>query len=93
MNDAIDKTNAKYGALDIEASRIVYVHGSIDPWHILGITETTENNSPAIYIEGKHYILFTNLHNSLISEYSRNFLECYFWKFRKQITNNYAYHL
>lgn len=82
LNDAIDKTNAKYGALDIEASRIVYVHGSIDPWHILGLTETTENNSPAIYIKGKHNILFRIAYISLSCYFSmfyihKSFLECY----------------
>lgn len=52
INEAIDRTNNIYGDLDIEVSNVVFVHGSIDPWHALGITKTIEQNAPAIYIEG-----------------------------------------
>ncbi|XP_062524740.1 putative serine protease K12H4.7 [Bombyx mori] len=45
-------TNNYYGALKIAVGRIVFVHGSIDPWHALGITETKDNDSPAIFIHG-----------------------------------------
>jgi hypothetical protein len=50
---AIDRTNTFYGGLDIEVSNVVFVHGSIDPWHALGITKTVDQGAPAIYIEGK----------------------------------------
>ncbi|XP_044268918.1 putative serine protease K12H4.7 [Tribolium madens] len=52
LNDVIDRTNTYYGGLDIEVSNVVFVHGSIDPWHALGITKTIDENAPAIYIEG-----------------------------------------
>ncbi|CAH0716105.1 unnamed protein product, partial [Brenthis ino] len=45
-------TNNAYGALNIPTSRVVYVHGSIDPWHALGMTTTENNDSPAIFIKG-----------------------------------------
>uniref|UniRef100_A0A2A4JNU2 Serine protease K12H4.7 n=1 Tax=Heliothis virescens TaxID=7102 RepID=A0A2A4JNU2_HELVI len=47
-----DWTNSNYGALDISVSRVVFVHGSVDPWHALGITETQDKDAPAIYIKG-----------------------------------------
>ncbi|XP_075991129.1 putative serine protease K12H4.7 [Anticarsia gemmatalis] len=49
---AAEWTNNYYGALDIEVSRVVFVHGSVDPWHALGITKTQDNDAPAIYIKG-----------------------------------------
>lgn len=50
---AADWTNSDYGALEISVSRVVFVHGSVDPWHALGITNTVDNDAPAIYIHGK----------------------------------------
>ncbi|KAG5887034.1 hypothetical protein JTB14_029993 [Gonioctena quinquepunctata] len=52
LQDAVERTNILYGALDIEVSNVVFVHGSVDPWHALGITKTMENRAPAIYIQG-----------------------------------------
>ncbi|KAG8322018.1 putative serine protease K12H4.7 [Homalodisca vitripennis] len=46
------RTNSIYGGLDLQATRIVYVHGTIDPWHALGITSTVVSESPAILING-----------------------------------------
>ncbi|XP_075228469.1 putative serine protease K12H4.7 [Lycorma delicatula] len=48
----IFRTNVMYGALGIEVSRVVFVHGSIDPWHALGVIESNNNEAPAIYING-----------------------------------------
>ncbi|KAK4877733.1 hypothetical protein RN001_010239 [Aquatica leii] len=52
LNSGVDRTNTFYGALDIEVSNVVFVHGSIDPWHALGITKPVSRDAPAIYIEG-----------------------------------------
>lgn len=52
VTQAVDWTNEKYGALDISVSRVVFVHGSVDPWHALGITTTKDNDAFAIYIHG-----------------------------------------
>lgn len=46
-----------YGELNIKENRVIYVHGSVDPWHALGITHTKTKNNVAIYIEGNHYLL------------------------------------
>ncbi|KDR21723.1 putative serine protease K12H4.7 [Zootermopsis nevadensis] len=48
----VKRTNTIYGALNIQATRVVSVHGSVDPWHVLGITQTIKKDSPAIYIKG-----------------------------------------
>ncbi|XP_025835143.1 putative serine protease F56F10.1 [Agrilus planipennis] len=52
LNYAVNRTNMLYGALDIDVTNVVFVHGSIDPWHALGITETKKKAAPAIYIKG-----------------------------------------
>ncbi|XP_019872170.1 putative serine protease K12H4.7 [Aethina tumida] len=52
LNAAVNRTNILYGALDIDVSNVVFVHGSVDPWHALGITKARSPNAPAIYIEG-----------------------------------------
>ncbi|XP_023014735.1 putative serine protease F56F10.1 [Leptinotarsa decemlineata] len=52
LQDAVERTNIMYGALNIDVTNVVFVHGSVDPWHALGITKTLENRAPAIYIEG-----------------------------------------
>ena len=31
---------------------MVFVHGSIDPWHAMGITSSSSKSAPALYIEG-----------------------------------------
>ncbi|CAH2034557.1 unnamed protein product, partial [Iphiclides podalirius] len=49
---AADWSNSYYGGLDISVDRVVFVHGSVDPWHALGITTTMDSNAPAIYIRG-----------------------------------------
>lgn len=41
-----------YGALNIKESYVIYVHGSVDPWHILGITHSRTENTVTIYING-----------------------------------------
>lgn len=48
----IFRTNNNYGSLDIEVSRVVFVHGSIDPWHALGKTHSSNSRAPAIFIRG-----------------------------------------
>ncbi|XP_026472568.1 LOW QUALITY PROTEIN: putative serine protease F56F10.1 [Ctenocephalides felis] len=52
LEKAVERTNIIYGALNIPTTRIVFVHGSIDPWHALGITKSMRKESPAVYIKG-----------------------------------------
>lgn len=48
----IRRTNTIYGGLDVRTDNVVFVHGSIDPWHALGITKTLREKTPAIFING-----------------------------------------
>jgi len=52
INKGVEDTNTYYGGLDIEVSNTVFVHGSGDPWHRMGITETNKSGMEAIFIEG-----------------------------------------
>ncbi|XP_023948748.2 putative serine protease K12H4.7 [Bicyclus anynana] len=52
VNAGAEWTNIVFGGLDISVGRVVYVHGSVDPWHALGMTTTQDNDAPAIFIEG-----------------------------------------
>ncbi|CAK1588672.1 unnamed protein product [Parnassius mnemosyne] len=52
VDSMADWTNSYYGGLGISVSRVVFVHGSVDPWHALGLTTTEDNDAPAIFIHG-----------------------------------------
>lgn len=53
INTQIDQTNNNYGGINIDVSNVVYVHGSLDPWHAAGLLETINSESSVIMIEGK----------------------------------------
>ncbi|XP_028171443.1 putative serine protease K12H4.7 [Ostrinia nubilalis] len=52
LKAAVDWTNNEYGGLDLSIARIAYVHGSVDPWHALGMTKYTDSAAPVVYIRG-----------------------------------------
>lgn len=52
LNSAINRTNILYGALNLKVTNVVFVHGSIDPWHVLGLTKSSNPQMPVIYING-----------------------------------------
>ncbi|XP_024883400.1 putative serine protease K12H4.7 [Temnothorax curvispinosus] len=52
LKSAVARTNILYGALNLQVTNVVFVHGSIDPWHVLGITQSSNQQAPAIYIKG-----------------------------------------
>ncbi|KAH3745130.1 thymus-specific serine protease [Pelomyxa schiedti] len=49
---AIESTNNLYGGLNVGSSEIVFPNGSVDPWHALGLTQTTDPELPTVYIQG-----------------------------------------
>ncbi|XP_063230883.1 putative serine protease K12H4.7 [Bacillus rossius redtenbacheri] len=51
LNAGVKRTNKIYGGRSIQVSNVVFVQGSIDPWHTLGITHSNSNSSPAIFIK------------------------------------------
>ncbi|XP_055535059.1 putative serine protease F56F10.1 [Wyeomyia smithii] len=52
LNRAVYRTNTNYGALNPATTNVLYVHGSIDPWHRLGLTESNDIHIPTIFIDG-----------------------------------------
>jgi len=52
LEAGIQQTLQEYGGLNISVSNVVFVHGSLDPWHALGILEDQSPSSPAILING-----------------------------------------
>lgn len=52
LDYSIRRTNMMYGALNPSTTNVLYVHGSIDPWHALGLTNSTNPKTPTIYITG-----------------------------------------
>ncbi|XP_014215127.1 putative serine protease K12H4.7 [Copidosoma floridanum] len=54
LEPGVIRTNLIYGGLTLPevVSNVVFVHGSIDPWHALGIINSTLPNAPSIFIKG-----------------------------------------
>eukprot|EP00088_Acartia_fossae_P038980 TRINITY_DN4052_c1_g3_i2.p1 TRINITY_DN4052_c1_g3~~TRINITY_DN4052_c1_g3_i2.p1 ORF type:complete len:487 (+),score=107.90 TRINITY_DN4052_c1_g3_i2:51-1511(+) len=52
INKGVEDTNTYYGGLDIEVTNTVFVHGTTDPWHAMGITQTNKSGMEAILIPG-----------------------------------------
>ncbi|XP_071057007.1 putative serine protease K12H4.7 [Onthophagus taurus] len=52
LNTGIERTNLFYGALEPEVTRVVSVHGTVDPWHALGVLEDINEDAPVIVVEG-----------------------------------------
>jgi len=52
----VDFTNEQYGALNVAATNVLWPSGTIDPWHALGITNSTgtlpQPSERPVYIEG-----------------------------------------
>ena len=49
----VQGSNDYYGATELDVNNVVFVHGSIDPWHAMGRLTDLNENSPAIIIPGK----------------------------------------
>ena len=52
LQRSIDQTNVEYGGFTPSLSNVVFVHGSVDPWHAMGVLESLNDDAPAIYITG-----------------------------------------
>jgi len=51
---SVDYTNSYYGGRDVRSSKIVFLNGSVDPWHALGLISDTSKPEcmPVMYIKG-----------------------------------------
>lgn len=52
MLKGIRRSNILYGGLDIEVSRVVFIQGTLDPWHVLGLTKSSKVGNTVILING-----------------------------------------
>lgn len=52
LDKSIKRTNIYYGALNPQTTNVIYVHGSIDPWHALGLISSEDSLLPTVYIKG-----------------------------------------
>merc|ERR1711892_59506 len=52
MEKSVAASNIEYGGYEPSVNNVVFVHGSIDPWHALGVLEDLHEGAPSIYITG-----------------------------------------
>ena len=52
FSNEMSNTNTEYGGFIPNVENVVFVHGSVDPWHAMGVLEDLNENAPAIYIPG-----------------------------------------
>ena len=52
LKNSMTATNIEYGGFKPNVDNVVFVHGSIDPWHSMGVLEDLHETAPAIYING-----------------------------------------
>ncbi|KAH3746165.1 thymus-specific serine protease [Pelomyxa schiedti] len=50
--NAVEATNTLYGGRNVGSTETVFPNGSVDPWHTLGITSSSDPLLPAVYIQG-----------------------------------------
>jgi len=52
LEKSIAASNIEYGGYEPSVNNVVFVHGSIDPWHAMGVLEDLHEGAPSIYITG-----------------------------------------
>lgn len=52
MTNYISRKNSLYGSLQPDVTRVFITHGSIDPWHRMGILTTLNPQTPVAIIPG-----------------------------------------
>merc|ERR1719320_2349477 len=52
MEKSVASSNIEYGGYEPSVNNVVFVHGSIDPWHAMGVLEDLHEGAPSIYITG-----------------------------------------
>jgi len=52
ISTGVEATNILYGGRNVGTTKVVFPNGSVDPWHALGIIESTDPNLPAVFIQG-----------------------------------------
>ena len=58
LDKTIQHTNRVFGNLNIKTTNILFVHGSVDPWRVLGIVDSDPDKAhQVVYIQGKVYLM------------------------------------
>ncbi|XP_058526442.1 thymus-specific serine protease [Ochotona princeps] len=52
VTQAVAQTNTYYGGQSPGATRVLFVNGDIDPWHVLSVTQALGPSTPALLIPG-----------------------------------------
>ena len=52
---AVLETNIGYGGKSPDVDNVVFVHGSVDPWHPMGVLEDLSEVAISIYINGSSH--------------------------------------
>ncbi|GAB0089661.1 putative serine protease F56F10.1 [Sergentomyia squamirostris] len=52
LEKSVYNVNVNYGALETKATNVIYIHGSVDPWHTLGLTESNDVHVRTLFING-----------------------------------------
>lgn len=60
VNNQIEFTNSMYGGKNIQATRILYPNGQIDPWSSLGVLNSPNKLEPTLWVEGASHHYWTH---------------------------------
>merc|ERR1719334_1049255 len=52
LEKSVAASNIEYGGFHPGVSNVAFVHGSIDPWHAMGVLEDLNAAAPSFYVTG-----------------------------------------
>lgn len=58
---SINHTNDLYGGFNPSVTNVYFSHGSLDPWHRMGVLSDLNEHSPSAVIEGWLAVLFLQI--------------------------------
>lgn len=57
-DQGVASTNNNYGGYNPKVTRVISIHGTIDPWHSIGLYQDVNDDAPTIIVEGNiNYII------------------------------------
>ena len=75
LERAVANTNIEYGGFQPSVSNVVFVHGSVDPWHAMGVLEDLSPQATSIYITGDKIFNFKEQDYCLQKYYQKEQLQ------------------
>lgn len=60
VSKQVQYTNAMYGGLNFQSTRILFPNGQIDPWHALGILTPPNPQEPVLWVKGASHHFWTH---------------------------------